>query len=283
MPCEVAAVCLSLFGSLFSSLLWCRLDTTCLFWADESASKRHQVWASQYFCSWSAMAGTRARIRREPCKVGHSFDVAHLSPNIELTSHPVPSHKWNCQQIVEQTLKVLRIQERRCSSRVMWRTLPTQTGQYPRSPMSIRPTCCRLQEQVKLAMDPGGGWEKSGQAKMTPAKVALHNMKKTPWRLQQAKRGSLSYGTAGALEWTSKWIFSLFFFFAVFLCTSFIFQTRLFTAKEVCLLKLYDSVVGLQTWRGYADYHVSVGTDLTDSTMMYARGKGLFVFPALAL
>ena len=29
----------------------------------------------------------------------------------------------------------------------------TQSGQYPFSPMSIRPTCCGRQEQVKLAME----------------------------------------------------------------------------------------------------------------------------------
>ena len=38
-PSEVAAVCLVVFGSLFCSLLWCRLETTGLFWANESAIK----------------------------------------------------------------------------------------------------------------------------------------------------------------------------------------------------------------------------------------------------
>ena len=35
----------------------------------------------------------RTRIRREPCKVGNGFAVADVSPNIGLTSHPVPSQK----------------------------------------------------------------------------------------------------------------------------------------------------------------------------------------------
>ena len=33
------------------------------------------------------------------------------------------------------------------------RSSPTETGQSPLSPMSIRLTCCARQEQVKLAMD----------------------------------------------------------------------------------------------------------------------------------
>ena len=35
----------------------------------------------------------RTRIRREPCKVGNRFAGAHVSPNIELTSHSAPSQK----------------------------------------------------------------------------------------------------------------------------------------------------------------------------------------------
>ena len=80
---------------------------------------------------------------------------AHVFPNTELSSHfPFPSHKWNCQQIVQHRLKVLRSFKsgiRRCS--VDLRNSPTETGQSPSWQMSIRLTCCGRQEQVKLAMD----------------------------------------------------------------------------------------------------------------------------------
>ena len=93
---------------LFSFLLKCRLETTGYFWANESASKEHQV------SVFSLMISDAGDTRSESSRALRSWEV--VSPNIELTSHLVPSHKWNCQQIVEQTaLNVVRIQERRCS------------------------------------------------------------------------------------------------------------------------------------------------------------------------
>ena len=90
-----------------------------------------------------------ARLHREPCQASNRFALFNVLPTLR-TLHiflfPVTSETasrslsrgWWCSAVSRATLF--------CRS-------STETGQSPRSPMSIRLPCCRRQKQVKLAMD----------------------------------------------------------------------------------------------------------------------------------
>ena len=147
-PSEVAAVCLVVFGSLFSSLLWCRMETTGLFRANESAIKEHQV--SVFSLSDVGDIRVCARLHREPCQGSNRFALFRVLPTLSFlhiflfpvtseTASRSLSRGWWCSAVSRATL--------------FCRSSPTGTGQSPRSPMSIRLPCCGRQKQVKLAMD----------------------------------------------------------------------------------------------------------------------------------
>ena len=178
------------------------------------------------------------RTHREPCKVGNLLAVAHASPNIELTSHSIPSQKWNYQQIVEQTLKVVRIQQRRCSWSV--ELYLCDSNRPVPSLANVNPTGFLWAVGANQACN-GGGWEKSGQekSKMTPAKVALHNVKNKPWKLEQTKKRVIALRARWCVGVNIDFVNVQSFFFCHFqsCCAlpSFLFKNRLFTAKEVFL------------------------------------------------
>ena len=101
------------------------------------------------------------------------------------------SRGWRCSAVSRATL--------------FCRSLPTQTGQSPRSPMSIRPTCCgRQEQQVKPAMDVVERKEAKRRARMTPGKIdhELHVVKK-PEGSNKLKRVIALHWPAGELEWRS--------------------------------------------------------------------------------
>ena len=96
---------------------------------------------------------------------------------------------------------------RRCSAvsraTLFCRSSPTETGQSPCPPMSIRLPCCGRQKQVKLAMDVKRPCKR--RARMTPGKIKLQREK--TWKLEQTiikeVAALLNIWLAGALEWTS--------------------------------------------------------------------------------
>ena len=79
-PSEVAAVCLVVFGSPYNSLLWCRLETTGLFWANESAIKEPQV--SVFSLSNVGDIRVCARLHWEPCQASNRFTLFHVLPTL---------------------------------------------------------------------------------------------------------------------------------------------------------------------------------------------------------
>ena len=92
-----------------------------------------------------------ARLHREPCRWSQQrFAFFHVLPTpsflhiflFQVTSKTARrslSRGWWCSAVSRATL--------------FCRSSPTEIGQSPRSPMSIRLPCCGRQKQVKLAMD----------------------------------------------------------------------------------------------------------------------------------
>ena len=101
-----------------------------------------------------------------------SFLHIFLFPVTSETASRSLSRGWRCSTVSRATL--------------FCRSSPTETGQSPRSPMSIL-TCCGRQEQVKLAMDVVERKEAKRRARMTPGKIELQRAK--TWRLEQTKEG----------------------------------------------------------------------------------------------
>ena len=143
--CSCLSGCL---GSLFSSLLWCQMETTGLFWANESAIKELQV--SVFSLSDVGDIRVCARLHREPCQASNRFALFHVLPTLSFlhiflfsvtseTASRSLSRGWWCSAVLRATL--------------LCQSSPTETGQSPRSPMSIRLPCCGRQKRVKLAMD----------------------------------------------------------------------------------------------------------------------------------
>ena len=199
-PSEVAAVCLVVFGSLFSSLLWCRLETTGLFGANESAIKEHQV--SVYSLSDVEDIRVCARLHREPCQVGNRFALFHVLPTLiflHIFLFPVTSETasrslsrgWRCSAVSRA------LPPRFC------RSSPTETGQSPRSSMSMRLPCCGRQKQVKLAMDVVKRKEAMQEKSENDARKDWVATWKKPEGWNKLKRVAALLWLAGALEWTS--------------------------------------------------------------------------------
>ena len=127
------------------------MGTTGLFWANESAIKEHQV--SVFSPSDVGDIRVCARLQHdhpEPCQASNRFALFHVLPTLsflpiflfpvtsETASRSLSRGSW-CSAVSRATL--------------FCRSSPTEIGQSPRSPMSIRLPCCGRQKQVKLAMD----------------------------------------------------------------------------------------------------------------------------------
>ena len=124
------------------------METTGLFWANESAIKERQV--SVFSLSDVGDIRVCARLHREPCQASNRFALFHFLPTLSFlhiflfpvtseTASRSLSRGWWCSAVSRATL--------------FCRSSPTETGQSPRSPISIRLPCCGRQKQVKLAMD----------------------------------------------------------------------------------------------------------------------------------
>ena len=143
---------------------------------------------------------------------------------LPLTSHnPVPSHTWNCQQIVDQRLKVLRI----FRSKFVY-VDPTDSLWTPA--WGPNQGCS------------GGGWEKKGQEKSEneASKYWAAESEKKSEGSSKLKEGLCVTQARWCIEWTSSsssCVSNPFFFlpYSVLLFTSFVFKTWWLTVKEVFL------------------------------------------------
>ena len=144
---------------------------------------------------------------------------------LPLTSHnPVPSHTWNCQQIVDQRLKVLRIFRSKFED-----VDPTDSLWTPAWGPNHGKVAVEVVEIKKAKR----------RAKMKPANIELQKVKKI-WRFEQAKKGSLRY-RGPLVHWMNVVVVvrvksNFFLPFSVLLFTSFVFKTRWLTVKEIFLL-----------------------------------------------
>ena len=115
-PIKVAAVYLVVFGFLFSSLFWCRLETTGLFCANESAIKENQVSvfslsdAGDIFCARSS----RALPSWQPLRPFSHFSQRTLSflhiflfPVTSETASRSLSRGWRCSAVSRATLSTV--------------------------------------------------------------------------------------------------------------------------------------------------------------------------------
>ena len=132
---EVAAVCLVVFGFLFSSLFWCRLETTGLFFGPTNRRSKNMYQVSVFslsdvgdiFCARSS----RALPSWQPLRPFSRFSQRTLSflhiflfPVTSETASRSLSRGWRCSAVSRATL--------------FCRSSPTEPGQSPRSPVSIR-------------------------------------------------------------------------------------------------------------------------------------------------
>ena len=100
---------------------------------------------------------------------------------------------------------------------------------------------------------------------MTPGKIELQREK--TWRLEQTKEDRCL--TLARVGMNVDIVKCSVIFFPIFSLAGhfFYFQNKVGHGERGIFA--FDYLVGLQTWRGCIDHHVSVGTCLTDLTMMY--------------
>ena len=237
------------------------METTGLFWASESAIKEHQV--SVFSLSDVGNIRVCARLHREPCQASNRFALFHVLPTLSFlhiflfpvtseTASRSLSRGWWCSAVSRATL--------------FCRSSPTETGQSPR--MSIRLPYRGRQKQVKLAMDVVERKEAMQEKSENDARkdwvATWKNLKaRTNWRGLLPYFGSL-------VRWNERQHRKCpVIFFPIFSLAGhfFYFQNKVGHGKRGIFA--FDYLVGLQTWRGCIDHHVSVGTCLTDLTMMY--------------
>ena len=258
---EVAAVC-----------LWLSLDLSLVPSYDADwrplvcfgpTNRRQKNYQASVFSAQRCRRHLCARVRREPCQVGNRFALFHVSLNTEISSNfPFPSHKWNCQSIVEQRLKVLR--SFKSDAVLSLGSSPTETSQSPPSPISIRLTCCWRQEQVKLAMDEVERKEAKRRARMTPGKIERQREK--TWRLEQTKEGrclTLARWCVG-MNVDIVNVQSFFFLFWVLLGISFIFKqggSRWKRYFRLRLLRGWSANVTRLHWSSCQCQYLSNGLD----------------------
>ena len=142
------------------------------------------------------------------------------------------------------------------------RSSPTEPGQSPRSPVSIRQGGVVLMGVVEKK-------EAKRRARITPGKIELQREKPQG---SNKLRGSLPYFVR-LVRWNERRhrkcpvIFSHFQSCWALL----LFQTRWVKVKEVFLLSITWFACNFGAWRGCTDNHVSVGTCLTDLTITPAH------------
>ena len=112
---QLSQVCLVVFGSLFSSLLWCRMETTGLFWANELAIKFKEHRVSVFSLSDVGDIRVCARLHREPCQASNRFALFHVLPTLSFlhiflfpvtseTASRSLSRGWWCSAVSRATL-----------------------------------------------------------------------------------------------------------------------------------------------------------------------------------
>ena len=185
-----AAVCLVVFGSLlsFSSLLWYRLETTGLIWANESAIKEHLV--SVFSLSDVGDIRVCARLHREPCQASNRFALFHVLPTLSFLHiflFPVTSEiasrslnrGWWCSAVSRATLF--------CRRRVF-----TDGNRPVPSLADVDPTALLWApeaSQAQVAMDVVERKEAVQEKTENDARKDWVAMWKKTWRLEQTKEG----------------------------------------------------------------------------------------------